>query len=199
MAVSFMQNYHYTYMNSDYNNEVNNDWQTGSCMSEIKRRLGYRFVLNTAELPLEAVSGEEYPITFSVTNVGFAAAVNPRELRLILRNINTSEDVSLLLDGDQTNPQFWLSGETVTVSAAPVLNDIDAGNYALFLHVADTTDNNRILNRPEFSIQFANQNSWESNTGYNDLKATINITPGADLSDDSILDFMPAILAKPKP
>ena len=198
MAVTFMQSYHYTYLNSDYNNEVNNDWQTGACMSEIKRRLGYRLVLNTAELPLETVSGEEYPIALSISNVGFAAAINPREVRLILRNTETAEEVSLLLNGDNTNPQFWLSGETITVSASPVLSDVEAGNYALFLHLADASDNNRIRNRPEFSIQFANQNSWESNTGYNDLRAVIKILPGADTTDGDILDFLPAIIAKPK-
>jgi len=199
MAVSFMQSYHYTYLNSDYNNEVNNDWQTGACMDEIKRRLGYRFVLNSAELPLQGVSGEKYPITLSISNAGFAAAINPRELRLILRNTESAEEVALLLSGDNTNPQLWLSGETVTVSAEPELGDIDSGDYALFLHLADSTDNNRILNRPEYSIQFANQNSWEASTGYNNLQATINILPKADLSDTDILEFLPAILAAPKP
>lgn len=189
-AIATMQDYHYSYLNSDYNNEVNNDWQSGACMDEIKRRLGYRIVLNSAELPLNAVSGETYPVKLSIKNTGFAAAVNPRELRLVLRNTITAEEVVFLINGDNTNPQFWLGGETLEVTASPRLNNIKEGDYALFLHIADASENERIINRPEFSIQLANDNIWEADTGYNDLNTTIKITPS-----DNILDFLPAFIS----
>ena len=50
-AQTEMNNMHYSFLNCAYNNDVNNDWQTGGCMDAIKKNLGYRFVLHNAIFP----------------------------------------------------------------------------------------------------------------------------------------------------
>src|SRR5690606_36389553 len=42
---------HYSYLNTSYNNLVNNDWEEQGCMFSIKRKLGYRLTLRQAQFP----------------------------------------------------------------------------------------------------------------------------------------------------
>ena len=189
--IDIMARYHYSYLNSDFNNEVNNDWFSGGCMDEIKQKLGYRYVLNSAQLPDQGTIGEVINLSFNISNVGFATAVNERQLWLVLRNTETLEETKLLLDGQNTNQQFWLADTTFTVQASATLNNVDQGVYSLWLHIADASNNNRVIDRPEFSVQLANENTWESHTGYNNLNSTITV----DQTDGDILDFIPAIIS----
>lgn len=192
-AVAEMENNHYSYLNSDYNNDVNNDWQDGLCLDDIKRRLGYRLVLKTLTTQNTATANKALNLTLSITNKGFAAAVNPRELWLVLRNQNTQEEYSYLLDGSNTNPQLWLAGHDYEVLAKPVLSDIAPGSYSMWLHIADTSDNKRVFDRPEFSIQLANEGIWDNSTGYNNLNNIIEVSNTDNEFD--ILNFIPTLLS----
>ena len=40
-----LKDYHWTYLNKDYNSDVLNGWASSGCYDEIVRRLGYRLVL----------------------------------------------------------------------------------------------------------------------------------------------------------
>ncbi|MEP6682059.1 MAG: DUF4874 domain-containing protein, partial [Parafilimonas sp.] len=73
-AQTEMRNMHYSFLNCAYNNDVNDDWQTGGCMDAIKRNLGYRFVLRNAIFPKDAVkAGMQLAFTLNVENVGYAS------------------------------------------------------------------------------------------------------------------------------
>jgi hypothetical protein len=51
------------------------------------------------------------------------------------------------------------------------------GSYTLWLALPDPTST---LNpRAEYSIRLANQGTWESSTGYNDLNHTLSVTTAA--------------------
>ncbi|MEZ4885271.1 MAG: DUF4832 domain-containing protein [Chitinophagales bacterium] len=175
-AVSDMAALHYTFLNSDYNNEVNNDWQTDNCMDEIKRRLGYRLVMKSGTYPLTASAGETFSFTLGVENVGFAAPVNERFLQIVLRNTADDSEYKALISGTNTDTRFWLPATTTTLNGTVTLPaNMPVGNYALFLQVFDTSNDNEIATRPEYSLQFANTNTWESLTGYNDLKHILSV------------------------
>ena len=47
----------YAYLNSQYNNDVNDDWVTGGCMEAIKRELGYRFELSAGAYTASVAPG----------------------------------------------------------------------------------------------------------------------------------------------
>lgn len=181
-AVSDMEDLHYTFLNSDYNNDVNNDWETDDCMDEIKKRLGYRLVLKTATYPTAATVGETVSFHIDTENVGFAAPVNERSLQLVWRNTTDDSEYSTLITGTNTDTRFWLSGTTTTLGGQATLPaDMTAGDYELFLHIFDTSNDNEIADRPEYSIQLANTNTWEATTGYNDLNHTISVVSASRL------------------
>lgn len=176
-AVADMDLLNYSYLNSNYNNDVNNDWQTGGCLDVIKRRLGYRFVMRSGTFPASGNSGESLSFTLSVDNVGFAAPFNPRTLTLILRNTSTAQIFAVNITGENSDTRFWLSGQTVNLNKTVTLpNGMPNGNYELLLHLSDESNGHAVATRPEYSVQFSNAGTWESATGYNKLNHVIAIT-----------------------
>jgi len=168
-TISDMEYLHYSFLNSDYQNEVNNDWQDDGCMNEIKRRLGYRFVLLNGSYPTTAAAGETINFTLNLKNVGFAAPFNPRALQLVLRNTANNQEHKLSITGANTDSRFWLPGTISLNGTVDLPNNLPDGTYQLLLHILDTSNNNEVADRPEYSIRLANTGTWEANTGYNQL------------------------------
>lgn len=177
IAVSEMEDLNYSYLNSDYNNAVNNDWQDGNCMDDIKRRLGYRFVLNNGTYPNQATAGTTINLNMNFKNIGFTAPFNERLLRLVFKNTTSGASYSCDINGVNTDTRFWQPSNNIQLNGSvEVPLDMPAGNYDLLLHIADPSDQGRILNRPEYSIRLANQNMWDNQTGFNDLNHTISVS-----------------------
>ncbi|GAA4313280.1 hypothetical protein GCM10023149_08980 [Mucilaginibacter gynuensis] len=161
---------HYSYINAHYNTEVNNDWQTGGCMDNIKKNLGYRFVLESAVLPDNVVRGTSLNITINLKNVGYASPYNKRTAKLVLRNTKTGEVQSLTL---ATDVRKWYSGTQKVEESISIPSDFPAGDYEMLLNLPDEYAS--IATRPEYSIRLANNNVWEATTGYNKLNHTIKV------------------------
>lgn len=161
---------HYSFLNADYNTAVNNDWQTGGCMSSIKIKLGYRFVLKNATFPWKVKAGAGMSVQINLDNIGYASPYNARPVQLLLRNKATG----LISKFDfNTDIRKWYSGavkleQTITLPAS-----IAAGEYDLLLNMPDKYAG--ISNRPEFAIRLANQHVWEDATGYNKLNHVLTI------------------------
>ncbi len=170
-AQTEMRTMHYSFLNCAYNNDVNNDWQTGGCMDEIKRNLGYRLVLRKGTFPAAAIAADDkIRISFTLENVGYASPFNPRPVMLILRNKATSAEISIATGID---PRKWFTGvKTETLSLQPT-NSLVKGKYDLFLFLPDAAD--ALASRPEYSIQLANNGAWEPATGYNALGYTLEV------------------------
>lgn len=161
---------HYSYLNAHYNNEVNNDWQTGGCMDNIKRNLGYRFVLKDAVIPDNVVRGTALNFTLNMINKGYASPYNKRPAKLILRNQLTGDMKVLDMVSDVRK---WFSGNLKVEESIKITSDIPAGKYELLLFLPDGSES--ISNRPEYAIRLANQDVWEPTTGYNKLNHVITI------------------------
>lgn len=140
------------------------------CMDNIKRNLGYRFVLQTAALPDNAVKGTVMNITLNIKNVGYASPYNKRPLKLVLRNTASGEVKSFDLSADVRK---WYSGAVTVTEGVPIPADFPAGDYEMLLQLPDAYAS--IAARPEFSIRLANANVWEAATGYNKLNHTVKI------------------------
>ncbi|MEQ8471966.1 MAG: DUF4832 domain-containing protein [Marinoscillum sp.] len=166
MADTDLRYLHYTYLNADYNNEVNLDWVDGGCMDEIKRNLGYRLVLDSAGLPDEVASGESLSVSIYISNIGYAAPVKSRPVYLVLRN--SSADVKFEFD---TDIRFWLSGVSLTQSFE-IPESMASGSYEILLYLPDA--NSSIEDRPEYAIRLAND-LWETETGMNNLNHSVAI------------------------
>lgn len=170
-AQTEMRNLHYSFLNCAYNNDVNNDWQTGGCIDAIKKNLGYRFVLQNAVFPASTVNaGMQLTFILNIKNIGYASPYNARPAQLIMRNKNTGKEFVFDIN---TDVRKWYSG-IVSVEAKVVTDsNTPAGDYDLFLFLPDAAT--LVAQRPEYAIRFANENMWEETTGYNYLHETITI------------------------
>jgi hypothetical protein len=168
-ATAEMAKFHWTYLNTDYEPNVIAGFSSGGCLTDITRRLGYRFALLTGSYPATATRGGTLPISFTVRNDGWSAPINPRGAELVLRNTSTSAVYRLRLTAD---PRRWAAGSTTTVSQTlTVPASVPAGAYRLLLNLPDP----QLSGRPEYSIRLADQGTWEASTGFNNLLATVTV------------------------
>ncbi|RYY54598.1 MAG: DUF4832 domain-containing protein [Chitinophagaceae bacterium] len=161
---------HYSFINAHYNNAVNNDWQTGGCMDEIKRNLGYRFVLKSASFPATARKGSSIDVTLEIRNKGYASPYNERPAKLILRNKASNETRAVPL---ATDVRRWFTGDHTVKEKITLPADLPSGEYELLLSLPDAYAS--ISARPEYSIRLANRDLWEASTGYNKLNHSIKV------------------------
>ena len=157
---------HYSFLNTTYNNDVNNDWDSLGCIGSIRRRLGYRLSLRQAGFPTRVTPGRKFSVTLDLTNAGYAMPYNPRSAFLILRNRGNGKEISLGLIKDIRTSLHWVQ-ELQLPAGTP------HGHYELFLDLPDSYGD--IASRPEYCIRLANENCWEASTGYNKLNFELTV------------------------
>jgi hypothetical protein len=168
MAETEMAAYHYSYLNCAYNNAVNNDWQTNGCMLNIRKKLGYRFVLKELIHPKEIKAGATMAISLTVNNIGYASPFNERPVKLIFKNKTSGQEVSYTLN---TDIRKWFSGShkiDLNVATDALLA---AGTYDMYLFMPDKYAS--IAVKPEYAIRLANNDLWDAVTGYNKLLTSV--------------------------
>lgn len=165
-AISEMAKFHWTYINSTYNTDVLNQWQSDGNMNEIKRRLGYRFVLDKAYATPAPKAGDMYAITMTLRNVGFASLHNARNVELVMVSKNDPEKKFVHLQ-QGIDPRFWEAGDTITTTLHARLDAEMSGDYKVYLNMPDIYPS--IHDNPLFSVRFANKDIWDEKTGYNYL------------------------------
>jgi hypothetical protein len=170
IAKSEFAKFHYSFLNAVYNLELNNNWVSGGCMDSIKQKLGYRFVLRKATLPAWVNAGGSMNINLTIDNLGYASPYNPRPVQLILRN-QTSAKVFLVTFN--TDIRKWYTGTINLQQTVAMPSGITAGNYDVLLNMPDKAAT--LNTNPNFSIQLANNDTWEPTTGYNKLKGTLTV------------------------
>lgn len=171
---------HYSYLNTDYNQEVNNDWQSGGCMEEIKRSLGYRFELSSGSYPSAAQTNAPIDVNISLENVGYAAPFNERLVELILRETTSGEVWIAAMTDD---PRNWQpENGNINFASSPCLPAaMPAGTYELLLNLPDPMP--ALHDRADYSIRLGsllpgNMDGWEAATGYNKLGHQITVSGG---------------------
>lgn len=160
----------YSFLNAHYNNEVNNDWQDGGCMDNIKRKLGYRFVLKQALIPRNISRGSKSSVTISLSNIGYASPYNKRPVELILRGVDNKGFHRQII---KTEIQRWHPGNIDLQVRLTVPKELPAGRYEVLLNLPDQYET--ISKRPEYSIRLANKDVWEESTGYNKLLSGLSV------------------------
>ncbi|MFD3401155.1 DUF4832 domain-containing protein [Kribbella sp. NPDC058693] len=169
-ATGELAQFHWSFINTDYEPTVLNSWNTGGCLADISKNLGYRFRLESGTYPATASVGGSLPISFTVHNDGYATPFNPRNLELVLRNTSTGSTYKLAMSSD---PRRWTAGTSTTVSQTLTLpTNLPAGSYSLLLNLPDPL----LSTRPEYSIHLANQGTWDAGTGMNSLLHTLTVS-----------------------
>src|SRR5690606_9207515 len=124
-----MERLHYTYLNRDYNHDVLDE--LAPCMDEIRRRLGYRLELVTAEVPDDVDPGEVFPFSVTLRNTGFAPIY--RERPVYLRLMEGEEVVAEKLLSDVDLRRVLPSEEVVIDSTITAPSGATCGNLSLAL------------------------------------------------------------------
>ncbi|MBI5470757.1 MAG: DUF4832 domain-containing protein [Ignavibacteriae bacterium] len=175
IALSEMKRLRWSFLNRGYNEKVIGGFTVGGCMTEIERRLGYRISALSGEVSSATAQRGSLQFRLRLTNSGWASPFNRRAVELVMRNRSDGKTFRAGLSAD---PRFWLTGDTVSIDASvgvPV--SMASGLYSLFLHLADPEP--LLHNRPEYSLRLANDNVWDSTTGWNRLADSILIDPSA--------------------
>ena len=163
---------HYSYLNAAYNNNVDNDWDSGGCMNEIRKNLGYRFVLINAELPNKAKAESVINIKIALKNEGYASPYNTRPLQIVLRNQQTKKVTIIPCKEDV---RYWFSGDVLWEESVLLPKNLKAGRYEMSVNLPDAYST--LSKRAAYSIRLANKDVWEPKTGYNKLNHTLIIQP----------------------
>jgi hypothetical protein len=163
---------HLSFLNVAYNNDVNNDWDSLGCISSIRQRLGYRFVLREARFPARATAGQPFTFRIRFHNAGYASPYNPRPVYLIFRNHVTGAEIALACP---VGPRNWPCGDFIWKEILVLPAGTPAGKYDLLLNFPDNYPS--IAKRPEYRTRLANENCWEPDTGYNKLNFMLTVDP----------------------
>jgi hypothetical protein len=132
-AENYLKRFHTSFLNTSWSGKVNGDW-TDKCIDEIKRNLGYRFVITRGVYPKSLNKNEKINIKIDIENQGYASPYNARLVELILQNTSTQKAHKLRLEED---PRFWFTDEKQTLNIE--LNEtenIPSGEYELFFKFA---------------------------------------------------------------
>lgn len=170
-AQTEMSQFHYSFLNADYNKNVNAHWQTGGCMRDIKIKLGYRFVLRDVKCPRQAKAGSSIVIQINLENVGYASPFNPRLVQLLLRHKLTGRTQRFTLN---TEVRRWFSGSVGLRQRIGLPTNLPAGEYEVLLFLPDKYKS--ISTRPDYAIRFVNRDVWEEKTGYNKLSVVLTVS-----------------------
>lgn len=159
-----LEEFHWSYLNSDYNTATHAVWKDGGCFEEISRRLGYRIVLEGANYG-DFAAGKEFSIDIKLKNVGFASFINPRDLEFVITSSSDpSEKYVIATDFD---PRVWKGGKEYRYQTSITLpSELKSGEeYCLYMNLPDAAET--LHDNPLFSARLANENVWDETTGYN--------------------------------
>lgn len=178
----------YSVLNATYHEGVLEQWQDEGCYDEIAQRLGYRFRLTQISIPQTFAKGGTFEAALTFINDGFASPYNPRGFEIILRE-QSSGKLYRLDVSNQFDVRLWLpdNGEFTLDIRAGLPIDIASGSYDLLLNFPDPSPT--LYGNPEYSIQLANDDVWESSTGFNRLPIHIEITDEIATASDVTLFF----------
>lgn len=173
-----LQELHWSFINNDYHPDVLTSWQSGGCMGDIRKRLGYRLILKQAVIPTALKPGSAFDMSVTLENQGFASMYNERPIYAVVRNTTTRYQALLPVD-----PRTWKSGGTYTINARFRLPPaIVPGTYELGLWLPDA--HSSIKSNPLYAVQFANINTWDQTTGLNILTRDFIVDSNGQFIDD---------------
>ncbi len=179
VALSNPQDENHTY-------DIYERWVQDGVYDDYEKYLGYRYELVSSRLNAEVAPGEQLTVSLTVANQGWARPVNPRRVEVILRHPTTGEVWALEVT-PSTDFRLWFPGagqEKELAISLSVPDDTPAGAYEVLLNLPDPAPSLR--DDPRYSVRLANQDTWEPETGYNQLNAILTVGGTADTPPVSV-------------
>jgi hypothetical protein len=154
--------------------------QWGQNIETMKRRLGYRLLLQDATFKRQVATGAPLEVEANLINVGWAAPFNARSVRLMLIPAAGGAAKSCPAEGAPAgcesvsaaaDPRTWLPDARHTISGVIPTGKLPAGEYYLALEMADplitkvnVTDDGI---RARYSIRLANEEKQDGHFRWN--------------------------------
>jgi len=161
-AIKEMELLHFSAINEAYHKGILRSWEEGGCMEEITNRLGYRLFLISADFNEQVRLGGLLNLTVNITNSGFASLMNSRPLFVVLQEPN-----SIFLTKLELDPRTWQPGNSSFTVSIRLPSKMAEMEYRLALWLPDEAD--VLQTNPYYSVQLANEGTWDAATGYNIL------------------------------
>ena len=173
-AENYLKRFHTSFLNTSWSGAVNGDWNN-KCIEDIKRNLGYRFVLKKGVFTTIIENNKAMRIRLEIINEGYASTYNYRYAELVLQNKDSKQVYSLRIDCDT---RYWFSDELQVLDMEVEWPETLAkGEYGLFLNLPDASPS--LYNRPEYAIRLASTYQsrpvWDAVTGWNLLIPNIQV------------------------
>ncbi len=164
-AILELDDTNWSMLNRDYFEQNITNWINSNHIDDIKRKLGYRLVLNNSIFDLQ---GTNLSVQINLTNEGYARIFKERMVYLVLKNNSTLEKTNFLIN---TDCRTWTN--TINVSAIVDLSSLPMGDYSSFLYMPDSETT--LASNPKYAIRLANDGVWEATDGMNNLLQTVSL------------------------
>jgi hypothetical protein len=164
-ALTELQTLHASYLNNGYHPKVLAKWKEQGCFDEVAQRLGARLVLEQSRVGRRAQRGKDLSIELTLTNRGFAALYNARDVEFVLHN---EVNGAVYIFPQKIDPRAWKPGQEQHLKTKLNLpDDMDLGVYRLCLYLPDSSE--RLRADPRYAYRVANEGVWDAETGFNVL------------------------------
>jgi hypothetical protein len=171
-SIHEMERFHWSFINQDYYGQTIKEWQDNGCYTTMQLKLGYRYYLISSIIQDTSRPAGTFRISFKLKNIGFSNPINPRSVEIILKNKQTGQQFSCLLNTELRKNELKSIINLTALIGIP--SYIPEGNYDVFLNLPDP---HPALNRnPLYSVRLANQLLWDQSSGFNSFMHTLHIT-----------------------
>jgi uncharacterized protein DUF4832/uncharacterized protein DUF4874 len=167
-ARALMERFHYSYLNTEYNQDVLDTWGSAG-YQEAANRLGYRFTLVRGTFARQLSANRRLHVDLTVNNSGFASPYQRRPAQLVLVGEHHTYRLAL-----PTDPRRWTPGQDSRVRTnLAIPNWVKPGTYHLALALPSAAES--LAHRADYAIRTANVGTWNAAKGWNNLGATIQV------------------------
>ena len=175
-ALAEIQTLHWSFLNDGYYKPLLDNWKTGGYLNQMKKLLGYRLYVSKAEFSEQNAPGSDLVLNLTMGNAGTASMYNARPAVIVLVQEGTNSEYEAVSGIDLRTIQ----PETTTTFKLTfkLPSTIAEGKYKVMMWLPD--GNHELKNLPAYAVQLANNNAWNSATGYNNLGISINIAQSKD-------------------
>ena len=178
VAPDRMQKEHWSYLNIDYSQDVQNVWRDEGCFDQFVRRMGYRYTLKGVSFEGDFKAGSEVKMTLGLINLGYACLMRERKLEFVLIQDSNPDNRTVWVS--KTDPRRWAGGGSYLLEETLKMpeNLSSDESYTLYLNLPDISPN--LHDNPLFSIRFANKGVWNEELGMN---AIVHLSPSDKWAD----------------
>jgi hypothetical protein len=167
-----MEQFHYSYLNTEYNQDVLSTWGPAG-YEEASNRLGYRFTLLRGAFSRQVVAGHRLHVDLTIRNSGFASPYQERPVQLVL--VGDHHTYRLALPAD---PRRWTPAHDTRIRTDVAVPDwVQPGTYRLALALPSASAS--LAHRADYAIRTGNVGTWNAAKGWNSLGTTIQVRDGS--------------------